>query len=516
MPDNSANNKRIAKNTLFLYVRMLFLVAIGFYSTRLILEALGVEDLGIYNVIGSFIVIFDFVSSGLINSTQRYVNIGLGKGDKDLTRQYFSQSFFLHIAFALFIVLAAETVGLWFVYNKLVIPPERFHAALVVYHLSVLSLVVRFIKICFESDIIANEQMSVFAYMSIFEGVAKILICYVLLSGVFFDRLILYAVLLLAVNVAITVYNVVFCLKKYPETRVGWFHQRSVYKELLSFIGVNSFGVISWAAGKQGVNILLNLFFGPAVNGARGLAGTLDGVISRFGTNVSIAVRPQITKLYAKDEHEQMIQLAMRFTRYEFYIVLALALPVLFRTDQILGIWLKEVPDYTKVFVQILMFETLVNLLSDPFSIITTATGKIVNIQVWGRLITLSGLPIGYVMLCIYPNPYLPVIIMVVLSLCYSIYVIYDVNRKLHFGIMRYVRQVLTPIALVAVCSAFVCWGYNVLFPSAQGIIRTLADSAVFCMIGCLAAYSFGISRDERQKFQASFYKIVNKYNPLR
>lgn len=493
------SNKRIVKNSLFLYIRMLILMGIGFYTVRVILEALGVEDLGIYNVVGSLIAIFDFVSSGLTNSTQRYINVGLGKGDKQLTNQYFSQSLIIHIGFAVFIALLAETVGLWFVYHKLVIPAERLDAAVIVFHFTVIALVLRLVKICFESDIIAREKMSVYAYLSIFEGVAKLLICYAVINNHTFDKLVYYGFLLLMVNLCITVFNIIYCLAKYPETHVRLYRDKAVYRQLLSFVGINSFGVISWAVGKQGLNIVLNMFCGPAVNGAKGIASNLDRVISQFGTNIDLSVRPQITKLCAQDKKQEMMLLAMRSTKYIYFVELLVSIPFLFRTNDILSIWLKEVPAYTVLFVQLMALDALFSVLGSGFNTMTMALGKIKATQVYGRLITLSILPLSYCALKLSPNPLYPMLISVILSLAYSEFLVYTVNRYVHFGLKFYLRTMMWPILRTSLLAFGGCYLLNDIFDFSNRWLSCILYSLLLCTYAAVVIFCFGMEKMERK-----------------
>lgn len=500
MLETASNNKRIAKNTGFLYFRMLFLMGIGFFTTRKILEALGVEDLGIYNVVGSLILMFDFVSSGLSNATQRFLNIGLGQNDIDKTRQYFSQGLMVHIALVAIIALVAETVGIWFVENKLIIPADRMDAAVMIVHFSVLSLVFKFIKICYDSDIIARERMSIYAYISLFEGIAKLTICYAVIYCTSMDKLVLYGLLLMSVNIIVTLFNVGYCTCKFPETHLRIYADISVYKELLSFISVNSFGVISWALGKQGINVVLNMFFGPAVNGARGLAAHLDSIISQFASNTDVAVRPQITKLYAQGRMDEMVSLAHKSSRYIFFLAFIISLPFLFQTEILLSIWLKDVPLYTVLFVQILIFEVLGNILGTAYNNLSMAIGKIKNIQVYGRLITLSGLPLSYVALTIWNNPYLPSIIMVILTFAYTCFIIFDVNRHLHFGLKNYFRIVTWPIlrtVSIVLVGAFII---DSTVHLESEVFSLLLVSALLCIYATAVIFYVGVDSADRNK----------------
>lgn len=491
------NNKKIVKNTGFLYVRMLFLMAIGFFTSRKILEALGVEDLGIYNVVGSLIVMFDFVSSGLSNATQRYLNIGLGRNDLEKTRQYFSQSLVIHLIFALIIVLIAETLGIWFIKNKLIIPIERLEAAIMIMHFSAVSIVFRFVKTCYESDIIARESMSIYAYLSILEGLGKLAICYLVIYNTLTDKLVLYGFLILLINVSITLFNVIYCRFKFKETSIRFYFDKNGYKELLSFIGVNSFGVISWALGKQGVNVVINMFFGPAVNGARGLAMQLDSIITQFATNINVAVRPQLTKLYAQDKLDEMMILAHKATKYIFFIAFIISIPFLFHTEDILSVWLKEVPPYTVLFVQILIFEVLGNILGNTYNSVSMSIGKIKNIQVYGRLITLIGLPMSYIMLNFYKNPYLPTIIMMILTFLYSMFIVWDINKYLHFGMKAYWCYVLFPLVKVVFFSIFGSWCLDRLFVVDDSLLLSIVLAIIQCILSIFLICFVGLDKEE-------------------
>lgn len=496
--ETKTSNKRIIKNTGFLYIRMLFLMAIGFLTTSKLLEALGVEDLGIYNVVGSLIVMFDFVSSGLSNATQRYLNIGLGQNNSERTRQYFSQSLFIHLALALIIALLAETIGVWFVKNKLIIPIERLDAAIMIVHFSVASIILRFIKICYESDIIARESMSVYAYISIIEGIGKLLVCYLVIYYNSIDKLILYGFLLVLLNIIITFFYIVYCTLKFKETHIRVYSDKSVYKELLSFIGVNSFGVISWSLGKQGINVVINMFFGPAVNGARALATQLDAVVSQFAMNINVAVRPQLTKFYAQGKDEEMMQLAHKATKYIFFVAFIISTPFLFQTEEILRIWLKEVPPYTIVFVQILIFEVLFNILGSTYNNVSISIGKIKNIQVYGRIITLLGLPLSYIILSYYKNPYLPTIIMMILTLVYSVFIVYDINKYLKFGFKTYFIKVIVPIAKVLFVSIFALLCLQKYIIIKDNILYFILNIVLSCSITLIISFYIGLNSEEK------------------
>ncbi|MBR2089530.1 MAG: hypothetical protein IJ905_04020 [Fibrobacter sp.] len=507
---SSAN--RLIKNSLFLYIRMFFLMGIGFFTTRKILEALGVDDLGIYNVVGSIIIMFDFVSSGLSNSTQRFINIGLGRNDEKYTNQYFSQSFFLHLALAGIIAVVVEPIGLWLIHNKLVIPADRLCAATMVFHLSVISLVVRLVKICFESDIIAREQMSIYAYLSVFEGVAKLAICYAIIHNSTFDKLMYYGALLLGVNIIITLFNIIFCMVKYKETRIKLYAEKDIFKQLASFVGINSFGVISWTLGKNGINIVMNMFFGPAINGAKALATQLDRVISQFGTNIDTAIKPQITKMYARNEIQQMFALAMKSTKFIYFVMLIVAMPLLFETDNLLHLWLGKVPEYTKVFTQIVLFETLFNVMGRPFDDTSLATGKIKNVQIYGRLITLSALPLSYFALKIHANPLIPVILVASLSLVYSLFIVWEMNRHYRFGLKMFFTKSALPIIVVSVLCFVIGFAIHHFIVFDNMYISLCVNSGLLMSAASLIVLLFGLESHDRVYLKNLFFSKFNRH----
>lgn len=486
---------------------MILLMGIGFYTTRVILEALGIENLGIYNVVGSLVLMFDFVSSGLTGATQRFLNIGLGKNNLSLTNQYFSQSFYLHILFTVVLIILLETIGIWFVTNKLVIPESRINAAILVFHFSTISLALRIIKICFESAVIAHERMSIYAYLSIFEAISKLLICFAVIYDTEYDKLVLYGFLLLLINLIITLFNIIYCLKKYPETKVKWIYDKLVYKELLSFIGLNSFGVIAWALGKQGINIIINMFFGPIVNGAKSIASNLERVIIQFGSNIELAVRPQITKLYAEDKIEEMVNLGMKSSKFIFYVMLIISIPFLFQTEAILNIWLKSNPPYTITLVRIMIIESLVYGIGSNFYNVTLATGNIKKAQIIGRIITLSSLPLSYIIIQAWHNEYVPSLVLAFTSLLYSLYIVYDANQKLNFGITVFCKKVYTPIIIVSVISTLGCILINLLEVELPLFISCILKSIILCSYTTIVILLLGLNSKER----IYLYNLVKK-----
>ena len=311
MTDTSANNKRIAKNTLLLYIRMLFLMAVSLYTSRVVLQALGVEDFGIYNVVGGVVAMFGFLNAAMSSSTQRYLTFELGRGDMSRLRTVFCTSVNIHALISLVIVLLAETIGLWFFYQKMIIPEERLNAAMWVYQFSVLSSVVMVMNVPYNASIVAHERMSAFAYISILEVLLKLLIVF-LLQVVCWDRLAFYAFLVFLVQLGIRFIYGIYCRKHFKETAFRWLWDKVMFREMLSFAGWNLWGNCAGVAFTQGINLLLNMFFGPVVNAARGIAVQVQSAVQQFSLNFQTAVNPQITKSYAVQDYGYMHSLIFR------------------------------------------------------------------------------------------------------------------------------------------------------------------------------------------------------------
>ena len=355
MSNIAENNKRIAKNTLLLYGRMLLTMAISLYTSRVILKVLGVEDFGIYNVVGGIISMFAFINGGMVAATQRYITFEIGSGNTNQLKKVFSTSLQIHAIISVIIIILGETVGLWFLLEKLVIPESRMSAAIWVYQLSIVACIVNIMSIPYNADIIAHEKMSAFAYISIVEVVLKLLIVYMLVFSPL-DKLIVYAVLLLVVQIAIRLIYTTYCKKHFEETSYSKCCDKSLVKEMASFAGWSFWGSLAGILYTQGLNMMLNIFFGPVVNAARAIAVQVQSAVQQFVTNFQMAINPQITKSYAKGDLNQMHNLMFRSARFSFLLLLLITLPVLLETNFLLTVWLKTVPENTFIFTQIKIY----------------------------------------------------------------------------------------------------------------------------------------------------------------
>lgn len=376
----SANNKRIAQNTLMLYFRMFLIMAVTLYTSRVILQTLGVTDFGIYNVVAGVVTMFGFINSSLSGASSRFITFALGRGDVNELQKEFSSIVVIHYLIAAGILILAETVGLWFVLHKLVIPEGRMQAAFWVYQSAVVSSVVMLISTPYNALIIAHEHMGAFAYISILETFSKLGIV-LLLFVVKYDKLIIYAVLIVLVQIIIRIVYTIYCRKHFPESNGNLILDKKRAREIFSYAGWILNGNLAVVGYTQGLNILLNLFFGPAVNAARGIAVQVQSACNQFFASFQTAVNPQITKSYAQNDLPYMHQLVMSSSRFSFYLMLLISLPILFQTEYILHLWLGKVPDYTVNFVRIMLLVALNYTLSGPTLIAIHATGRIKRFQ---------------------------------------------------------------------------------------------------------------------------------------
>lgn len=392
------SNKRIAKNTILLYFRMLLLMLVGLYTSRIILNALGIDDFGIYNVVGGVVSMFSIFSGSISVAISRFLTFELGTGDVEKLKKCFSTSINILAVIIILVLIVAESIGLWFLNEKMTIPQDRMVAANVVYQLSVLAFIVNTINIPYNASIIAHERMSAFAYISVLEAFIKLVIAYAVMFYTF-DKLIFYAALICLTSLFIRLVYIHYCKRHFKECHYQLIFDKIIFKEMFGLAGWESIGSLSVLLKNQGGNILINLFFGPAVNAAHGVAMQVNNAITGFVTNFMMALNPQITKTYARKEQEELLRLIYMGARYSFYLMLILSLPVLINTHYILVVWLKLVPEHADWFVKLILIFALSETLSGTLKTAQTATGKIKKYKLIIGSINLTSIPISYVFL---------------------------------------------------------------------------------------------------------------------
>ncbi len=368
--------KRIAKNTLFLYFRMLLTMGVSLFTSRVILDKLGVDDYGIYNVVGGVVGMLSFINGTLSIGTMRFLTTELGKKDFKQLKKTFNTAFYTHLGIGLILALLLETIGLWFVYNKLIIPPERLHAAVIAYHISILTSIISITQVPYTSIIMAHERMDVYAYISIFEAFAKLLVVYLLCLTVH-DKLVIFAILIAVLQFLVAMSYRVFSVKHFVESRLELLFDRSIFKSLMGFSGWNIMANVSETLKLQGYLVLLNMFFQPFVVAAQAIGNQVAGAMMQFINNFRTAINPQIIKLYAAGEYEDSKRLTLNTTILVYDLVLLLGLPSIFVMETIMNIWLVEVPPYAVIFTQFIIAQRILSTFDAAFYIPMMAEGKI-------------------------------------------------------------------------------------------------------------------------------------------
>lgn len=390
------NNKTIAKNTLFLYFRMMFTMVISLFTSRIILQKLGVDDYGIYQAVGGVVGFLSFINGALSTGSSRFLTYALGEGNVEKLKRTFSTTLNIHILIAILIVIVAETIGVWFLYHKMVIAPDRLSAAVYTYHLSILTAVFTLTQVPYNATIVAHEKMSIYAYMSIFEVSAKLLICYLLTIGNF-DRLMMYATLLLGVQVGCMCFYRFYCTHHFEEARFSFSFDKKIFKEIAGFSGWSMFANASIALNSQGVLILLNMFFAPAVVAARAISLQVNMAANQFVSNFRQAANPQIVKKYAVGDYEGSKHLLLESTKYSYYMMYLIALPVCLLAYPLLKLWLGVVPDYTVPFLQIVIVQSLFQVFDTSFYTALYAKGRLRENALTSPTLGFMIFPITYV-----------------------------------------------------------------------------------------------------------------------
>lgn len=498
MSDTSSANKRIAKNTLVLYVRMLFTMGISLFTSRVVLQTIGVEDYGISSVVGGVISMFTFINAAMVSSTQRYLNFELVRGDANQLRSVFSTSLQIHALIALAIIVLSETVGLWFLNEKLVIPEARMNAAMWVYQCSILSCAVSIMSTPYNAVIVAHEKMSAFAYISILDVSLKLLVVY-LLVVLPFDKLIILSILTLLVQLFIRYIYTLYCHRHFPESYFQFRFNKTLFKEMFGFAGWSFWGNLAAILYTQGLNMMLNIFFGPIVNAARGIAVQVQSAVQQFVGGFQTALNPQITKNYASNNLPQMHSLMFRSARFSFLLLFFLSLPVLMETNFILTLWLKTVPDDAVIFTQIMICISLIYTTANPCVIANQATGKVKIYQMVVGGILLLILPISYVVLKLGAPAYSVFIVHFCIESVAQFSRMYMLRNLIHLPLWQYMKNIYIPI--VSTVAIAIILPLVVRMQVAEGWLRFLAVGFTCVLSVGASSYFIGFTKQERVFF---------------
>lgn len=455
MVGHTQDNRRLAKNTLALYIRMLALMLISLYTSRVVLATLGIDNFGIYNVVGGVVMLFSFLNSSMAGTTQRFLNVELGKDDEESAAKVFSMGINCQLIIMLVFLILAETIGLWYMNTYVNIPDGRMWAAKWVYQLSVIAACVNIFYAPYNGAIIAYEKMGVYAYVSIIEAILKLVVVYLLIIGGM-DKLIMFAVLTLVVTVITAGIYVIYCLRNFKICLYFRFWDKGLFKGLMSFSGWSIFGNLANLGITQGLNLVLNFFFTVAINAAMGVATQVNGAITRFIAGFTTAFSPQITKAYASGEKEYFLSLIYKTTRFSFFLFFILALPIFLCCHEILEIWLEKVPDYAVAFCRLMIIYSLIDSVCNSLACAVGAYGDIKNYQIGLSILKFLVIPISILGLLLGASPEFVLIINILMNVVTYIFRLFYLKKRINFNIFDFIKEALRPCALVFFISTLV------------------------------------------------------------
>lgn len=503
MPTTSlSNNKRIAKNTIFLYFRTFLTMAISIFTSRIVLETLGVEDFGIYNIVGGFVAMFSLLSGSLTAASQRFISFELGK-EKSNESRIFSITLTIHITLAAIIFILLESIGIWFLNTHMNINPTRLFAANCVFQCSIVTFCINLLCIPYNALIIAHEKMNIFAYISIFEAMAKLIIVYLLFLFKESDKLIIYAILLLCISIIIRVIYSTYCNKKFSNCKFHYIKGLEYYKDILSFSGWNFIGSTAGILNTQGINVLINLFFGVTYNAARGIAEQVNTAINSFVLNFMTALNPQITKNYAANNFQYLITLINKGAKYSFFLFWIFSFPVILETEYILDLWLVNVPNHTTIFVRYALIYTMCQALSQTLYTAMLATGEIKKYQIIVGSLSILAFPLAYVFFKLgYPPEYGYIASILLSIICLMARIILLRPMIPGFTFRLYFHETILKILGVSIISTLCAIGiirftektiYNI-----NGFSHFIITILICSLISCICIYFIGLNKAER------------------
>ena len=509
MTDNYSSNKRIAKNTLLLYLRQIVILAISLYTSRIVLATLGVSDYGIYNVVGSVVTMFVFIRSAMGNATNRYIAYAIGKGEGNDLKRIFSTCLYVHLLLSLMIVLLSEITGLWLLYNKLDIPADRMTAAFWVLQFSIVTCAIGVLCVPYDAEIIAHEKMGAFAFMSILDVSMKLLLVFVL-QILPWDKLIFYGLFLLLVQLTNRFIYGAYCWRKFPETRKANQKDPALIKEMFGFAGWNLMGNMASIICAPVINVFLNMFFGPVVNAARGVAIHVQGAVKGFISNFQLAVIPQITKNYASGNLERMRTLIVSSSKLSYFLFLIIALPLCLEAKTILSLWLVEVPDHTVNFLRLVLVIMLVESWEQPLHSANLATGRIKKFQTIKGMTLLLTLPIAFVALKMGAPSEIVFIVQILVTFFSLLIQLFILRPLINLSLRRFYTEVFGRAILVTIASSIIpiiIW-QNL----SEGIMTMIVVVLVSIVSVGVIVYVIGLNKSERLfVYNTALSKITRK-----
>jgi len=492
-----SDNSRLTKNTLFLYIRMLVVMAISLYTSRIVLKNLGISDYGLYNVVGSIAAMFTFLNTAMNSSTQRYLSLAVGRNDAQQLHKIFNVSIVIHAIIGIVIVLACEIFGSWFIYHKMVIPEGREMAVLWTFQLSLLAAFITIIMVPYDALVISRERMSAFAYISIFDVLFKLFVAYVI-SVVSFDRLVFYAILIVLSQLIVALIYGTYCKRHFQECSFKFYRFDSLYKEMTVFASWGLLGHISYIINTAAQNMMLNVFFSPVINAARGVALSVSNAVGSFSFNFQTAVSPQITKSYAVGNNDRLFALIFNSSRFSLYLLWLFSLPIMLCMKEILNIWLVEVPDYTTIFLALVLIFNLMESGANPLNMAIRAKGKIKFPELVGGIILIMNFPLSYIALSLGYGPQSVFVIMIICGMACQINRIYFASKYLQLSVSDYMIKVVTHPLFVLLVSAIAPYVFSRHCQIETPLLYIIAVTAVSVLSVLLSVYYLGLDKVER------------------
>ena len=506
-------NKRVVKNTIFLYIRTFVSMLISLYTSRKILEALGVSDFGIYNVVGGVITMLTFLNGSMSVATQRFLTVELGRKDKGNYNRIFNMAVLIHLCLAALVLIAAETIGLWFVNTYLNIPAGRMSAANWVYQASVLSTILGILQTPYHASIVSHEHMHIYAYVGLGESFGKLFLVFLLIVYPY-DRLIFWGFIMFFFQFLIAIIYRVYCIRQFPECKLRLKWDSSIFSSILKFTGWNMFGTVAWLLKDQGVNILMNIFGGPVANAARGVSGQISGAVQGLTSGFQSAVNPQITKRYAANDSEATCRLLCESSKISYFLLFILVLPVMMEADFILKLWLVEVPPMASLFTRIILIEALLSALGNPMITSLMATGDIKWYQIVVGSSLLFIVPIAYIFLKVgFPIETALIVSALFIFLGDVLRVVFC-KKQIGLSLRLYVLKVVLPITIVTILSVILpgIIHYNL----SEGWTRLILSTVVSCLIVVILIYTIGLTATERKFIITGIVSRIKNFSSSR
>lgn len=498
MSNVSENNKRIAKNTLFLYLRMLFTMAVSLYTSRIVLETLGVEDFGIYNVVGGVVAMMSFLNSTMATATQRFLNYEMGRNNSTNINKVFSASLICYVIIAIIVVVLSETLGIWFLENKLVIPESRAIAAYWVFQFSIATFVFSLLSVPYNAVIIANEKMSAFAYISIIEVLGKLLIVYLLVISNF-DRLILYGILTLFISIAIFLLYYIYCRRNFSESKFHFTWEKQLFVKLSQFSSWMLIGTICHIFNTQGVNMLINIFFGPILNASRAITIQVYNAVNAFATNFMMAIRPQIIKLYAQRNFPYMYNLVFTSSKLSFGLLFIMSIPLIFDTDYILLLWLKKIPEFSDYFIKLVLIDLLLTSSFSPIATLSQASGKIKNYQLIISVGFILIFLISWLLYYLGFPAYYTFIVSIIINIIGLFGRIIELKYSQSFPVCEYIKKVIIPVVITFSISVSAILLLQIKLKPSVTFYSFIVNNLVYIIISMLFFYCIALNKREKK-----------------